>query len=265
MPASLLLVLFSPLLAAASEPHNSPPFYATDSITNSADYLTALAPNAIGTIFGTGLSYTTASLSAQDIVGGVMPYGLPGSGVNVLIGGLAANLFYVSPTQINFLAPSILIAGPTHIQVVLNGIAGPSVPFTLTATSPALYQLDPKTVIATRLDGSLITAAAPAQPGEILSLWATGLGDTIPPVIYSNVATTAATLQLLSEFKVLLNGTPVDSSLILYAGVAPGYAGLYQINVQLPSAVSSNPDLQIGLGDAFSPAGLILPLLAPSQ
>ncbi len=197
MPASLLLLLFAPLLAAASEPHNSPPFYATDSITNSADYLTALAPNAIGTIFGTGLSYTTASLSAQDIVGGVMPYGLPGSGVNVLIGGLAANLFYVSPTQINFLVPSILIPGPTHIQVVLNGIAGPSVPFTLTATSPALYQLDPKTVIATRLDGSLITAAAPAQPGEILTLWATGLGDTIPPVIYSNVAATAATLQLI--------------------------------------------------------------------
>ncbi len=264
MPASLLFLVFVPLLAAASEPHNSPPFYATDSITNSADYKTALAPNAIGTIFGTGLSYTTASLSAQDIVGGVMPYGLPGSGVNVIIGGLAANLFYVSPTQINFLVPSILIPGPTHIQVVLNGIAGPSVPFTLAAASPALFELDPKTAIATRLDGSLITAAAPAQPGEILTLYATGLGDTIPPVIYSNVATIAATLQNLAEFKVLLNGTQLDSSLILYAGIAPGYAGLYQINVQLPKTVSSNPDLQIGLGDAVSPMGLILPL-APSQ
>jgi len=262
MPASLLLLVLVPLLAAASEPHNSPPFYATDSITNSADYLNALAPNAIGTIFGTGLSYTTASLSAQDIVGGVMPYGLPGSGVNVLIGGLAANLFYVSPTQINFLVPSILIPGPTRIQVVLNGIAGPSVPFMLAAASPALFELDPKTVIATRLDGSLITAAAPAQPGEILTLYATGLGDTIPPVIYSNVAVAAATLQLLSKFKVLLDGTPVDSSLILYAGIAPGYAGLYQINVQLPNTVGSNPDLQIGLGDALSPTGLKLPLVS---
>ncbi len=261
MPAWLPLFLFASWLAAASEPHDAP-FYATDSIVNSADYHTALAPNAIGTIFGTGLSYTTASLSAQDIVGGVMPYGLPGSGVNVLIGGIAANLFYVSPTQINFLVPSILLPGPTHIQVVLNGLAGPSVPFTLASASPALFLLDPHTVIATRVDGSLITAAAPAHAGEVLTFYATGLGDTIPPVIYSNVAATAATLQLISEFKVLLNGTQVDASLILYAGIAPGYAGLYQINVQLPQTVDSNPDLQIGLGDAVSPAGSKLPLAA---
>lgn len=256
------LILFLLGLASPAVPRDAP-FYAVNSIVNSADFQTGpLAPGAIGTIFGKGLSYVTKSLSAQDIPGGVLPYGLPGTGVNVLIGGLASNLFYVSPTQINFLIPSILKPGRTDIQVVLDGIAGPDLPFDIAAASPALYQLDAQTAIATRLDGSLITNDAPVQGGNIVTLYATGLGETVPNLIYSNVAAKAAPLKLLSQFKVLLNGNQLDLSLVLYAGVAPGFAGLYQINLQLPNTLDSNPGLQIGLGDALSPAGVKLPLIS---
>jgi uncharacterized protein (TIGR03437 family) len=130
----------------------------------------------------------------------------------------------------------------------------------LAAASPALFQLDAQTVVATRIDGSVITNDAPARPGDIVTLYATGLGDTVPPVIYSTAASKAASLKLLSDFKVLLDGAPLDPSLVLYAGIAPGFAGLYQINVQIPNTVDQNPDLQIGLGDALSPPGIKLPL-----
>jgi uncharacterized protein (TIGR03437 family) len=264
MPAIrvLLAALVSgPLLLAGASAPRASPFYTSNSIENSADFQTGpLAPNAIGTLYGTGLSYITAVLESQEISGGVLPTVLIGTGVNVLIGGIAANVFYVSPSQINFLVPSLLIPGPSNIQVVLDGIAGPIIPLVLAADSPALFQLDAQTAIATRPDGSVITNDAPANRGDVVILWATGLGDTVPPMINSTLATSKAPLKRLSEFTLLLDGAPLDASLILYAGIAPGYAGLYQINVQIPNTVNANPDVQIGLGADLSPTGVKLPL-----
>lgn len=256
------LTFGSVLLADTSTPRTSP-YYTVESIVNAADFQAGpMAPNTIGTVFGTGLAYVTKALAPEDIVGGVLPHVLPGTGVNVLIGGLAANIFYVSPTQINFLVPSLLGPGPCDFQIVLNGLAGPNVRIQIAAASPAPFQLDAKTVIATRTDGSLITSAAPANPGDVLILYATGLGDTVPPVIYSNLSLKAAALKGLAEFKLMLDGMALDPSLILYAGIAPGFAGLYQINVQIPNTVNANPDLQIGLGTALSSVGIKLPLRA---
>lgn len=254
-------LVFGPvLLAGASAPRDAPS-YTADTVVNSADFQPGpLAPNAIGTLFGKGLSYVTKSLGPQDMNGGLLPFVLPGTGVTVLIGGIPANIYYVSPTQINFLVPSLWKPGPSTIQVVLDANAGPIIPLDLAAASPALFQLDAQTAIATRLDGSLITNDAPARRGDVLTLYATGLGDTVPPVVYSTAATKAASLKRLAEFTLLLDGDPLDASLILYAGIAPGFAGLYQINVQIPNTVNANPDLQIGFADGVSPAGIKLPL-----
>ena len=262
MHKALLLFIAAPFIPAllAQSPRTNPS-YSGVSIVNAADSQSGpLAANAIGTIYGQNLSYTTASLASDDINGGLLPLGLPGTGVNVLVGGIAATVFYVSSTQINFLVPSILIPGQTGVQVVLNGIAGPVIPITLADCSPALFQLDAQTVIATRLDGSLVTAAAPAHPGEFLTFYATGLGDTVPPVVYRYVPQNPAPLQRLADFQVLLDGIPVERSLVLYAGIAPGFAGLYQVNVQIPNSAGQNPQVQIGLGSELSPSGLMLPL-----
>ena len=235
------------------------PYYTSASIVNAADSQNGpLAPNAIGSIYGQGLSYTTASLDVADLAAGVLPIGL--GAVNVLVGGLPATLFYVSPTQINFLVPSILIPGRTTVQVVHDGLAGPSAKIDIADASPALFQVDAQTAIATRLDGSLVTSAAPGRPGDVLTLYATGLGHTVPPVSYRSIPNKAAPLERLAEFQVLLDGAPLDRSLVLYAGVAPGYAGLYQINVKMPDAVGPNPAVQISLGALISPPGLLLPL-----
>lgn len=263
MATALLMaaLAFGPQLQAAASAPREAPFYTANSVLNAADFQAGpLAPNTIGTLYGKGLSYVTKSLQAPDISGGVLPTVLTGTGVNVLIGGIAANIFYVSPTQINFLVPSLLRPGRADIQVVLNGNAGPIVPLDLAAAAPALFQLDPQTAIATRTDGSLVTNDAPARRGDVLTLYATGLGDTAPPVVYCNIATKAAPLKRLSEFQVLLDGAPLDASLILYAGIAPGFAGLYQINVTIPNTANANPAIQIGFGDVVSPPGLTLPL-----
>jgi uncharacterized protein (TIGR03437 family) len=65
---------------------------------------------------------------------------------------------------------------------------------------------------------------------------------------------------MLSDLQVLLDGTAVDLSLILYAGVAPNFAGLYQINLTLPDSTGANPEIRIAVGTALGIAGLHLPV-----
>ncbi|HUA18696.1 MAG TPA: hypothetical protein VMB25_08125 [Bryobacteraceae bacterium] len=237
------------------------PVYTAASIVNSADYQSgALAPNAIGTVFGQNLAYTTLALSSDEIQGGYLPTALGLSDVQLLIGGLLANLYYVSPTQVNFLVPSILLPGPVNVQLVVDSLAGPPIPLQLAAAAPGLFQLDAVNAVATRPDGSVVTPDDPAKPGDVVVLYATGLGQVVPPIGYGEVPTAAAPLALMGDLQVLLNGTAVDPANVLYAGLTPGFAGLYQINLQLPATTGANPEVRVALGSAISIPGVKLPV-----
>jgi uncharacterized protein (TIGR03437 family) len=264
MPLALLplavLVAWCALGAETPKPRVAP-IYSAASIVNAADNQSgALAPNTIGTIYGKNLAYTTVAIGSNDIRGGVLPTVLTGSEVRVLIGNYPANLYYASPTQINFLVPPNLLPLPVSIQVVIDGLAGPPIPVTLGATAPGLFQLDFANAVATRADGSVITPLSPAKPGEIVVLWATGLGVTSPPAVYGQLPLGAAPLAAISALSILLDGAPVDPSAIEYAGVAPGYAGLYQINLKLPPWTGANPEIRLQVGSASSILGVHLPV-----
>ena len=110
---------------------------------------------------------------------------------------------------------------------------------------------------ATHADGSLITSKSPAKPGEVIVLYAGGLGPTSPEQIAGQLAKTAASVAT-PGFGVWLNGLPVSATAIKYAGITPGFAGLYQVNLELPSNVAS-PEVRIGFGSPTSPGGLYLP------
>jgi len=190
----------------------------------------------------------------------MLPTTIEGTGVSVIVNGLLANMIYVSPTEVELLIPPIFVAGPSSIQLVFDGLAGPSVPITLDAAAPALFQADPTTALATHADFSLINSSSPAQPGEVIVLWATGLGAlTSPPPVPNLIPQAAAPLLPGQGFQVLLNGSALPPASIWYAGVAPGYAGLFQINVQLPANLVSNPQIQLAIANQVSPAGIVLP------
>ena len=265
MPAALLLLaglLFGFAARADNPPPSESPSYSGTSIVNAADNQPGwLAPNTIATIYGSELAYATRAMTSDDIHGGVLPTVLPGTGVRVIVGGILAVIYFVSPAQVNFLVPSLLLPGSSHVQLVIDGKAGPEIQVQLLPAAPAFFQLDPQTVVATRADGSVITAGTAAKPGEYVVLYATGLGETTPPLIYGQVPVGAATLKNINDLKVMLDGVAMDASRIAYAGIAPGFAGLYQINLKLPDSVGANPEIRIGLGAQLSRAGLKLPVL----
>jgi len=179
--------------------------------------------------------------------------------VEVYFEGWPAYLYYVSPLQINLLVPSALLSGDFQFWVDRLGTRGPIVTVTLQAAAPAMFQTSSGVVIATHVDGSLVSSSAPAAAGEIVTLWATGLGNTNPELEDGVLPVAAQWLSQLNQFEVQLNGAALDPSAIQYAGLAPGYAGLYQVNVQLPAQLPANPEIRLGLAGTLSPPGLILP------
>jgi len=243
------------LAACLCAQDSTAPNYTAAGLVNGASFANGLAPNTILSLFGTNLSWDTATVSSQ--ASGVMPTTL--GDVQVFFENWPAYLYYVSPTQINLLVPSNLLPGTFHFWVDRQGTNGPVVSVTLGSAAPAMFMYPAGTAIATHLDGSLCTASAPATPGEIVTLWATGLGPTEPPLEDGVLPLTAQSLSDMSQFEVLINGTAVDPSAILYAGVAPGYAGLYQVNVRLPDLLPANPQIQLGLGGVVGPAQITIP------
>jgi uncharacterized protein (TIGR03437 family) len=237
------------------------PVYTSASIVNAADNQSgALAANTIGTIYGVNLAYSTAAITSSDIQGGVLPTVLGASETQVFVNNYPADLYYVSPTQINFLVPPNLSAQSAVVQVTIDGLAGPPIQLTLGAAAPGLFQLDLQNAVATEADGSVLTPASPAKPGDIVVLYATGLGQVTPPAVYGQLPTAAAALVAGANLSILLEGMAVDPSAIDYAGVAPGFAGLYQINLTLPASTASNPEIRLQLDGAFSIAGVHLPV-----
>ena len=251
-----------PLLGLADDAPCVPyqPCYSEASIANSAANIAGYySPNSFLTIYGVNLSNVTKAIGVSDIASGMLPWALPGTGVAVLINGVPGYIYYVSPNQVNVLVPQ-LSPGPAIVQLENRSIYGPPVQITLSPAAPAMFQLDAVNVLATHGNGPLVTPASPASPGEIVVLWATGLGVTSPEPACGTLPEMAAPLADLPDFQVLLNGAAVDRSLIQYAGDAPGFAGLFQINLQLPADSPANPEIRIGFGNALSPPQRYLPV-----
>lgn len=262
----LLAVLLSGLShGAGSSAGSGAPFYSAASIVNAATNRPGpLAPNTIITIYGEGLSWETRALTASDINGTALPTKLPGTGVTVLVANVPAPLYFVSPSQVNLLIPNHLRPGKARLQLVRDGRAGPEVEITLASAAPALFLAEEATAVATRADGSIVTRSDPVHAGDIVVLYATGLGPTVPKTPYARIPTGAALLERLEEFRVLLDGQMLDPRSVSYAGVAPGFAGLYQVNVWLPDDAPCDPEIRLAVGDAISGAGVFLPV-APAE
>jgi uncharacterized protein (TIGR03437 family) len=232
------------------------PAYSASSFVNSSNYSAGpFAPNSVLTVFGTNLAWSEHVLTAGDIAGNTLPTLL--NGVGVYVDNVPAPLLYVAPAQINFIIPSSEIAGDVAVRVVREGVTGPEVTITLADAAPALFVWDGGYAVATHQDGSVITEDSPAHPGDTVVVYATGLGKIggdMPPGAIPGVA---SQILLLSGLSVSLTG--IDKpAYIRYAGVTPGCAGLYQINMDLPGSLGADPEIRVSVAGQSTPAGVKL-------
>ncbi|MCW5977191.1 MAG: choice-of-anchor D domain-containing protein [Bryobacteraceae bacterium] len=220
-------------------------------IANAASFQTPLAPGSLATIFGSNLAGGTASADRLPL-----PTSLAGTGVTV--GGIAAPLIYVSPSQINLQVPfEAPAAGSAPFIVTRDGTPGAAQAAPMAEYAPGIFTyardattLDP---IVVHADNRLVTPDNPAVANEALIVYATGVAllSNRPASGHPSPASPPAEAKITPT--VTVGGAPAE---VLFAGLTPGLVGLVQINIKLPSILPLGNVLPLvaRFGDAASPA-----------
>ncbi len=202
---------------------------------NSANFFGRFAPGMLTTIFSfpsAPFGDTTASFTA-------MPVATALGDIQVSVGGKPAPLLFVSPGQINFQVPGATpVGGLEEIRVarVSTGQVLASWLFPIDVESPGLFTVDGSgsgQIVAVNQDGTANNGANPAKAGSIVTLYATGQGavDGMPP----NGQPAQGIIPTPETPQVFINSGFVPSADVQFSGLAPGFAGLWQINVTVPA------------------------------
>jgi len=229
-------------------------------VVSGASFQPGIVPGSWLTIKGNNLSPVASDTWEKAIVGGKLPTSLDGVSVNV--GSQKAFVYFVSPTQINVQAPDVG-SGPVPVTVTTAGGTSVSVTANVVAQAPAFFLWPGNQAVATRQDASLAVkngtfagaTTVAAKPGDVLILWGTGFGPTTPPV--------AAGIQVPGDK--IYNANPVTVKIgtadaqVFGAALSPGFAGLYQIAIQVPASMADGDyTLKATVSGTTSPDGVIL-------
>jgi uncharacterized protein (TIGR03437 family) len=243
MPRTLVLFscLFLSALTALSQPRIN-----QGGVVDAAQFQPVVAPGSIASIFGAELAGGVVNASTVPLTAAL-------GGVRVFIHGIAAPIYFVAPGQINFQVPfEVPPRRVVEVVVERDGVQSQAATVRVEDYAPAIFQnAATKDPIVTRFpDNALITVGNPAKGGDVLILYLTGIGS-----LTSLPATGAATPdsplpQSRLEPIVTLGGQTVK---VLYAGLAPGFIGLAQLNLQLPATVP--PGVKLPLAVQFGSAG----------
>lgn len=184
-------------------------------VVNAASFTPEIATGGLFTMFGTGLARLDSPTSVQ-------------------IGGVAAAIVAQSPFQVSAAVPSDLAPGTYPISVTSPyGTATQSI--TVLAVAPAIF-------VAVNQDGALNTPDNPARRGSTLVVYCTGLGATVQRGALSFTTETVTAL---------IAGTALKPA---FAGLTPGFTGLYQVNIPIPLSLPPGLGLMLSLqeGDRTS-------------
>jgi len=246
---------FSLVVGMHAPPFSGPGVYLNPiGVNNAASFqpvTASLAPGEVVALTGTGLSSVTT-----EVQGG-QPFPALLGGVSVSIDGYSCPIYSVSPTQLNVIVPYEVALNPTglaNIQVTNGSAKSNVVQVYLTDAAPGAFSqtqdgIGPAAALH-NATGTLITPSEPAQPGEYIQLYVTGLGTVTPaisdgavgptsPLSWSDLYGASSLTVQFDDYNSFDCSTGCVGS-IEYAGLVPTLAGLYQINVQVPTS---------GLGD----------------
>jgi uncharacterized protein (TIGR03437 family) len=232
----------------------TPPAPTIGGLQNDASFQTNFSAAAWIAIYGSNLSQSTYTWQGSDFVNGQLPTSL--EGVSVSIDGKAAYVYYISPTQINVLAPDDATVGTVQVQVNVAQQNSNSLSAQKTQFAPAFFTYGDGYVAARHTDYSLVGAATlypgattPAQPGTTILLYGTGFGPTNPPLPTSQLVGTAE--PLTNPVQISIGGVTVAPT---FAGLVG--SGLYQFNVVVPTLPNGDASVQATIGGVTTQTGV---------
>jgi uncharacterized protein (TIGR03437 family) len=227
----------------------------------------SIAPATWIEIYGTNLATTlNQTWASSDFVGSAAPSAL--GGTTVTIGGLPAFIDYVSPGQVNAQVPSGVPAGKRPVVVTTAGGSSSAYSITVNPTeagflAPPSFMLNSLQYVVATFVGTplryVFPVAAPgvttarAKPGDNITLYGVGFGPVTPNTPAGQIVSQT---NALPSFQIYFAGVPAT---VTYAGLAPGYLGLYQFDVVVPSvAASDSVPFTFSLNGTGGPQNLVI-------
>ena len=244
------------LISGSLQPNTATPAIYSKGVVSTASYASSapLAPGAFASIFGVHLAANTALAS-------VLPFTNTLGGAQAVIGGEFAPVQYASDGQVNILLPYDLPPNSPQQVIMLQGSAY-SLPETIkvAAAQPAVFTQDqsghgPGAITVVKPDGTQFSADAshPATAGDALVIYCSGLGAVDPNVSTGSASPGGPPATATNQIIVTIGGVNAPVS---FAGLTPDFAGLYQVNVTVPSGIAPGASVSVLLteGSLTSPA-----------
>jgi len=230
---------------------------------SNAPFTAGIAPGELLTLYGSNLA------AATQVAGIPFPTSL--GNVQVTIGGLPAAIYYVSASQISAIVPYGVTGPIVPIQVTNNGALSNVVTEYLNATSPGVFTQNQNGTGYGEIEhlgignsvaapGTVVSDANPALAGETVSVYLTGLG-AVSPTIADGAPGPSGTLSNATGSIMVYFGADTTAVTPSFAGLAPGYSGLYQLNVTVPATgLTAGPNALAVVGPDSEMSYMLIPI-----
>jgi len=216
------------------------PVVSTAGVVNAASSLPAIAPGTLISIYGANLALSAAQPQ-------VAPLPTTLGGTSVSINGTLVPLLFVSPGQINAQVPYETAPGTADLLVQSQGANSAPVKIQVAAIGPGVLTAGATNHILAMndADGSLNQEGSPAIPGQYVTAYLTGQGLVSNPVPTGSAAPASPFSLPEGAVQVAIGGQP---AYVQFAGLAPYFVGLLQLNVQIPNIPAGEVTFSVMIG-----------------
>jgi uncharacterized protein (TIGR03437 family) len=241
MKTTLIFVSVALGLAAQTHPNIS-------AVSNAADYSSAVAPGSLATIFGADLANKEEGAASTPL-----PRIL--SGAAVFVNDIQAPLLFVSGKQINFQIPFGVSLGAANVVVVNADQRSSPMTISVAAAAPSIFLATGHHGAIQNQDSTANTSDNPALAGSVIVVYLTGIG-AISPLVAEGVPTPTAPLsKSIARSSATIGG--IDAPM-QFLGLAPGFVGLAQANIQVPASLAAGDlPMTITVDDTTSISALV--------
>lgn len=218
-------------------------------LVNAASYAESVAPGSIAALFSSNMTAQAGEAA------GTLPLPNTLAGLTVKVNGIVSPLFYASAGQVNLQVPHGVPTGVAGVEVFVAGATTPVSTGTVNVfdAAPGVFtvnQLGTAQAAAINSDYSInadfdrFPGSHPEAGGTWVIVYATGIGRTSPLVADGQVAPGGPLAIADGTTTVSVGGLQAQ---VLYSGLAPGFVGLWQLNVLLPASLATNLSTSVGI------------------
>jgi uncharacterized protein (TIGR03437 family) len=204
------------------------PSITSGGVVNAASFTPQVSPGSLATIFGKNFMGTQLSAGAS------LPLPASLGGISVTVNGKTAPVLYVNTSQINFQIPWETSQGTAAIVVSSGGIKSAAVNVTVVAAAPGLFAQGSHAIVQNLPSFSLNSSGNPAKVGDMIVAYFTGGGAVSPTV--ADGAAAGADSKVVSSVTATIGG---QNAPVSFAGLAPGFVGLWQANITVPTVATA--------------------------